>query len=41
MIDGAVGVMAIMIAPAKIAAAFGSGSAMVFMSEIALMGSPF
>ncbi len=33
--------LAIMMAPLKIAAAFGSGSAIAFMPEIALLGSPF
>ena len=33
--------LAIMIAPLKIAAAFGSGSTIAFMPEIALLGSPF
>jgi hypothetical protein len=33
--------MALMIAPLKIAAAFGSGSAVAFMPEIVLLGSPF
>ncbi len=33
--------MAIMIAPLKIAAAFGSGSTIAFMPEIVLLGSPF
>ncbi len=33
--------VAIMIAPVKIAAAFGSGSAIAYMPEIVLLGSPF
>ena len=33
--------LAIMIAPVKIAAAFGSGSAIAFMPEIVVLGSPF
>ena len=33
--------LAVMIAPIKIAAAFGSGSAIAYMPEIVLLGSPF